>query len=434
MTAMFAMRALAFAALAAISLCGPAWSADEPPDALDLQIDEKPSQGAESAPAEKGATGKLSIEFAAGVVRDRYRQDTVGSHRMSLDFRKSWAIAPGWRFNLSDRLDLQRRLNPGDREAINSLREAHVSWLQPGSDPWGIDVGRLQWRFGPAFGFNPTDVFRGGSLRAFTTADPVGLRENRLGALMVRAQKLWSDGAASIAFAPRVNGGEASDAGLSLDLGSTNPADRVVANWNQRINERLSTQVIWKAERGASPLWGASSTLLVGDAVVAFAEWAGQRSTDQPGSALGVQGERRWRNQVATGATMTLPGQWAVTLEYDFNGRVSDRAATTALVAGDPARMATYAQAAAQAQDSASRHAWMVYATKKALFTSSLDLTALARSNRDDGSWFTWVELRQHWRTADLALQWQRAQGPLLSEYGVLPARTTVQLLGVWYF
>ena len=418
----------------AASLCGTAWSKDDPSDALDLTIDEKPAADGVATTPPRDATGRLSVEFAAGLIRDRYRQDSISSSRLSLDFRKSWSVAPDWRVNLSDRLDLQRRLNPADREAINSVREAHVSWLQPGSDPWSIDVGRLQWRFGPAFGFNPTDLFRGGSLRAFTTADPLSLRENRMGAVMVRAQKLWSDGAASIAWAPRVGGGDASDADFSLDLGSTNPEDRLVANWSQRISERLSAQMVWKAERGAAPLWGASGTWLIGDATAAFAEWAGQRSAEQPAMLLDLPSEQRWRNQLATGATVTLPGQWAVTLEYDFNGRVPDAATVPALVAGDPARMAAYAQAAARAQDSAARRAWMVYVMKKSLFSSNTDLTALARSNRDDGSWFAWLELRHHWRTADLALQWQRAQGKLLSEYGVLPSRTAVQLLGVWYF
>ena len=35
-------------------------------------------------------------------------------------------------------------------------------------------------RFGPGYGYNPTDFFRDGSLRVLTTADPFALHEIRL--------------------------------------------------------------------------------------------------------------------------------------------------------------------------------------------------------------------------------------------------------------
>lgn len=421
------------AAAAGMLAAGSALAADDEA-ALDLQIEEKPAPsladgGAKAPPA---APGRLSLELMVGAQQHRGRDQTVDVHRVSLDFRRVWTLAPGWRFGLSDRLDQQRPIDDGDRSTTNSLREAYVSWQQSGDSPWAVDVGRLQWRNGPAFGFNPTDFLRRGSLRTLTTADPIALRENRLGTLMLRVQKLWADGTVSLALAPKL-ADDPSDGSFSLDLGRTNASDRMLATWSPRLGERVSGQLLWLAERGEAPRFGASGTALLGDAVVAFAEWAGSRHGDGFAALAGRSTAPRWRNQLATGATVSLPGQLAVTLELDYNGAAPSRDAWRA-AAADVLLQASHLGAAAFAQDSASRRAWMLYATKRALFINSLDATALLRRNQDDGSWFAWVELRHHWRQADLALQWQRSQGTASSEYGLIPARQQLQLVGTWFF
>lgn len=429
---MFLRRLTPLLAIAA-GLAFPSARAADDEAALDLQIEDKPAATAAAAgkPA-SDAGARLSLELMVGAQQHRGRGQTVDVHRVSLDFRRVWTLAPGWRFGLSDRLDQQRPIDDGDRSTINSLREAYLSWQQQGDAPWAVDIGRVQWRNGPAFGFNPTDFLRRGALRTLTTADPIALRENRLGTVMLRAQKLWADGAVSVALAPKLEDAP-SNGSFSADLGSTNGEDRMLATWSPRLGERVSGQLLWLAERGQSPRLGANATALLGDAVVGFAEWAGGRQADVFGALAGRSVAPRWRNQLATGATVSLPGQVAVTLELDYNGAAPARDAWRA-AAADPALQARYLGAAAFAQDSASRRAWMLYATKKALLINSLDLTALLRRNQDDGSWFAWMELRHHWRQADLALQWQRAQGNAASEYGLIPARQQLQLVGTWYF
>jgi hypothetical protein len=427
------LRCLPFCVAIAAVLGSLSARAADDESALDLQIEDKPAATTTSAakPATDGG-GRLSLELMVGAQDHRGRGQTVDVHRVSVDFRRVWTLAPGWRFGLSDRLDQQRPLEDGERSTINSLREAYLSWQQEGDAPWAVDFGRLQWRNGPAFGFNPTDFLRRGALRTLTTADPIALRENRLGTVMLRVQKLWADGAVSLALVPKLEDAP-SNASFSADLGSTNSEQRMLATWSPRLGERFSGQLLWLAERGQAPRFGASATALFGDAVVGFAEWAGGRQDDVFAALAGRSVASRWRNQFATGATVSLPGQWAITLELDYNGAAPQRDAWHA-AAADPALQLRYLGAAAFAQDSASRQAWMLYATKKAVFINSLDLTALLRRNQDDSSWFAWMELRHHWRQADLALQWQRAQGSTSSEYGLIPARQQVQVVGTWYF
>jgi hypothetical protein len=64
----------------------------------------------------------------------------------------------------------------------------------------------------------------------------------------------------------------------------------------------------------------------------------------------------------------------------------------------------------------------------------NLDLTAFLRINLVDHSRLRWLELRHHWPNFDLAFQLQQNIGRITSEYGILPDRRVIQLLGTYYF
>ena len=76
----------------------------------------------------------------------------------------------------------------------------------------------------------------------------------------------------------------------------------------------------------------------------------------------------------------------------------------------------------------------MLHAARKGLLLKSLDLGAYLRINPGDGSRLGWIELRQHWSSADLSLQLQDNRGRPASEFGLLPERRSVQLLGTYYY
>jgi hypothetical protein len=56
------------------------------------------------------------------------------------------------------------------------------------------------------------------------------------------------------------------------------------------------------------------------------------------------------------------------------------------------------------------------------------------RFNAEDHSHTGWLEMRYHWPQADAALQWQAQTGKPASEYGLVPHRRLLQVLGTWYF
>lgn len=404
-----------------------AWCADDD-DALSLQA----APAAEAQALAAAPETRLYGEAAVGQVWQRYGQPTLTSHRLSIDLRHRQKLAPGWQWALSDRLDSARPVGDGETSTLNSLREAYASW-QPADGSSVVDLGRVNVRNGPGYGYNPTDYLRDGALRTVTTADPIALRDNRLGTVMLRAQRLWTDGGVSLSLAPKLADGP-SKGSFNLDLGATNARNKLLATWSLRPSDRINGQVLAFAEQGRSTQLGASATALLTDAAVAHVEASRGRADDLLGQALGQPATPQTRNKLVTGLTFTTSTRLALTAEYAYNGAAPDRATWQAAGAAGPQALGRYLQIAQLRQDNATRQAWLFYASQKSLGLKNLDLTALLRINADDHSRLAWVELRHHWDHADLALQWQSTQGSALSEYGVQPYRQTLQLLGTWFF
>lgn len=420
------------AACIALALgCGCAAAAEDD-DALSLQAPAAPEAGS-AQPAAAGRNMRLYVEGTAGRLMRRGGLADADTRRLSIDYSQTFKPAPGWRAVLSDRFDDVHPAGPGERSSANSLREAYAGW-QDESGSTLVEFGRVNLRLGPAYGFNPTDYFRDGALRAVTTADPLALRENRLGTVMLRAQRLWAGGGLMVALAPKLADAP-SDAPLSLDLGATNRHNRGLVAWSGKAGERVNWQLLAYGEQGRGPQLGANLTALLSDAAVAHAEWSRGSEPDRLPQALGTATPSHTRQRLAAGLTYTTSTRLAITAEYAYNGAAPDRAAWNGVGSvGGADALGAYLLDVQQRQDSASRSAWLVYATQKSLGLKNLDLTGFVRVNAEDHSRFAWLELRYHWDRFDAAVQWYGAQGKALSEYGVIPNRQSLQLLGAWYF
>ena len=408
-------------AMLAMLPISPALAADDA-DALALEA-------APAAPA-AGAAKPLRVfgEVAVGRIDQRGGQPALDSRRLSLDLVASATLAPGWRALLSNRLDHIRPDDSGKGDTINSLREAYVSWQQDGGGLI-VEFGRINLRQGPAYGYNPTDYFRSGAVRAATTADPFALRENRLGTVMLRAQRLWADDSLTLALAPKLADAP-SATGASLDLGATNDRQRALLAWGHKLSDKVSGQLSAYTEQGAWPQLGASATGLVGEATVAHIELSSGRTLPLLGQPLVV----KRRGHASSGLTHTLANGLSLTAEYELNGSAPSQAEWDAAAAAGPLPLLGYLQAAQVRQDNGGRQAWLLYASKKDAGFKRLDITALLRLNPSDSSRLFWAEARYHLGPADLSLQWLATLGSALSEFGVLPYRRQVQVLGTWYF
>jgi hypothetical protein len=400
--------------------------ADDDSDALKL----------EGAPPEAAPAGlrdtKIFLEGAVGNSSRRYQLGSQDIRRVSLDFSHTSRLGNGLRVVLSDRIDYLYPDVAGTDATTNSLREAYVSWQGEGGSTV-VEFGRINLRYGPAYGYNPTDFFRDGSLRTLTTANPFALRENRLGSVMLRAQRLWADGSLSVALSPKLANNPSQD-GWSLDLGSTNNTDRALVALGSKLSQLVSIQLLAYKVDGLPTTLGASMTTLLSDAATAQVEWSRGKEPDLFSRALRLPSPSITRNRLAGGLSYTTAGKLSITAEYQYNGFALSKANAATLAANSPSSQVAYLIDAQRRQDLAPRQAYLIYVTQKDLFLKDMDLTAFVRVNAGDRSRLAWMELRRHWSSFDVAFQLQQHLGSRTSEYGILPDRRVIQLLGTYYF
>jgi hypothetical protein len=304
--------------LAGALSCGMARGADDEAAALDL----KPT--GQAASAETSARPlRLFGEMAAGRLQQRYGLPSEDARRASLDLTWTFKQA-GWRGVFSNRLDDMHPVDAGSRSTLNSLRELYVGW-QDAAGRLSFDVGRVNDRNGPAYGFNPTDYFRDGSVRAITSADPLAQRQNRLGTVMLRARQLWQGGGVSLALAPKL-ADRPSRNSFSADWGATNYADRALLSLSLQPSDRVGLQGFFFHQDGRGAQIGANGSALLGASTVGFFEWSGGKDRDLLASAMTDGASSRTRHRATGGLTYTTASRLSLTAEYEYNGFALDKA------------------------------------------------------------------------------------------------------------
>ena len=403
--------------------------------AASAQTTELDALSLESAPVvtpKAASDTKFFVEGAVGTATQRYVSGNRDLGRFSLDFSHTARLAPGLRATMSNRLDYFDPKDAGTDAAINSLREAYVTW-QPEAGRTVVEFGRINLRYGPGYGYNPTDFFRDGSVRALTSANPFALRENRLGSVMLRAQRLWVGGSLSIAYSPKLADEPSAD-GWSLDLGSTNNRDRALIALGTQFSQSVSAQILVYKEAGLSPTLGASLNALVSDAATAHLEWSNGSEPDLLSRVLAQPSATTTRNRFVGGLSYTTASKLSITAEYQYNGFALAQADWATLGAASAPRQVAHLIEAQRRQELVPREAYLLYLTQKSLGLKNLDLTAFLKVNAGDQSQLVWAELRHHWPKFDLAFQIQQHIGNPTSEFGILPDRTVMQVLGTYFF
>lgn len=402
----------------------------------DVRCEDEDALALQAAPSSEGSKEvplRLALEASFGRIERTQGLGAQDGRRVSIDLRYSRRLGPAWRLSFSDRLDDIHPLPEGQRSTRNSLRELYAAWQEQGSET-SVEIGRINLRHGPAMGYNPTDYFRAGALRTITTADPIALRENRLGTGLLRVSRLGADTGYSVAIAPKLDSADDTGNAWSPAFGATNNNDRILLTGNARLSERINFQALALAERGRSPSLGASTTALLSDAVVAYGEWSYEKSRSLRDEILSAPGSAKRYHKAAVGMTYTLPTGLAVTAEAEYNGAGLDREAWMQVLGHGPAAYERYVALTQPSQELGSVRAWLIYATQKGVGLKQLDLTGFVRQNAHDHSRLVWAELRYHWDRFDAAFQWQRSSGTDRSEFGVNPYRQIVLLQGTWYF
>lgn len=336
-------------------------------------------------------------------------------NRTSVDALDTWTIEGDLSATLSDRLNLieENDYNFVSRQTVrNDFREAYLTW-EPLTRNY-LEAGRINLRNGIALGFNPTDYFKTRTAVAQASLDPSVIREDRLGTVMVRDQAIWSDGAASVAFAPKLYSPtpitDPSRLGIDPLFDRTNAADRFLATIEYDVAD-LSPQALVYHE-GSETQFGLNLSHPIGQSIIAYAEASTGKQPDLIAAALAYAKETavlpvaapilpptdpsaRYRSDLAAGASWTPVAKLTLNAEYHFHqagfsGRDwNNWFATGAAHAGVPAisNELWYIRGYANAeQEPLTRQQAFFRADWSDAFVTDLELTALTFVDLYDGS------------------------------------------------
>ncbi len=379
--------------------------------------------GSDSAAVAKSASLVVEGALTEAQLPSGYESE----ERVSLDYRDDVVLGAGWRAIVADRLDLDW-LDGGQQ--INTLKEAYVGW-QPLSNLL-IDAGRVNARQGVALGYNPTDFFKADALRTVDSLDPDSLRDQRLGTVMLRGETLWSSGAFTALYAPRLADAP-SNGPYSADWGATNHENRWLVSVSQRLGGVFAPQWLLFGQQGQAPQAGVNLTAVLGQATVVFAEASGGRMRSLWAESLDLTGSEALRGRASAGLTYSTSNKLSLSLEYEYDGAALSRAGWNAARQGDPESYGRYRGYVADQQELPTQHGVFAYAAWQDFMTRHLDLSAFVRVDLVDHSRLPWAELRYHWSHIDAAMRWQDYFGGSTSDFGASPTRQTWQVLLDYY-
>ena len=466
------MRRLA-GGLACLAFAGAAAAADEDKDLELIPNAAKPAAAGNAAPS-AGSTGeRIFVENALGF--NSLRDDLLvpqppplppkWQERLFADARIEWPLGPGAFFAYSGRLNLVAEENlgfPNRGNVTHDLRELYASF-EPRTREY-VDMGRINVKSGVALGFNPTDFFKARAVVDPLTADPRVLREDRLGAAMIRGQLVEEAGSIGALFGPKLTEpapvGTDPYRGFSPLFGRTNSTNRWLVKGSIPLADGVNPEALVFGEEGHVK-FGANLTESVGQSTVAYLEWSGGRRLGiideafafgretgviPPAASglIGQGGEERFLNQVAVGASYTTQSKVTFNLEYHYNAAGfsdSDWNKWFALGEGQPAtssiaRALWYIRAYAnERQEPLQRQAVFLRGDWVDFLVPKLELTGFVLADTHDGS--TLMQLQadyaytDNWSFGALAAA---TTGGRRSNFGSLPQGASVLLKATRYF
>lgn len=355
-----------------------------------------------------------------------------------LDSRHEWTLDGRTRFAWSNRLEWSTGTlaETGSRHA---LREAYVS-RDLGGHRY-LDAGRIQLRSGVALGWNPTDWLRANSVGP-AQQSPTTARENRIGAVMLRAQQTGASGTAELAVVPRLRARKDTalpDWGWHLDRG--NDARAVFARISPRLSDRTSLDLSALSRDGQAPGWGIGLSTVVSPRWLAWLEgqWQSRAGLAGPGVTPPAS---RLHARVASGLSVTLDAGAVLSAEWHRADDALDpddwRAWRDAAARSTDARqaLATLRADRARQMDPLVRDSlYLRLQWNDALRDGQFDLSGFVRLNPYDHS--RWWQLDGAWHLRpdwSLRLTLASTQGATGSEHGSRALRHVTALTSELHF
>ena len=453
-----------------------------PPDAKKIENDDldkipnpQPSSEADARPAaSRSGNERAYVENAFTGSLDRrnlvppFPQSTSAAwqERLFVDVRREWRVSPRVTLTFSDRVNVRAENDLvwfTQQSVINDWREGFLSWEVV--DNTYVDAGRINVKSGAALGFDPTDFFKTRAVVEPLSSDPSVLREDRLGTLMLRAQRIWTVGSMTVAFAPAVAHLSAiySDTNLpSLDpsFGRTNARARLLVKGSLNVSANFNPELLVYHE-GDRTRFGLNITRGIGQNVVAYAEWAGGAQAGVIDDALADGRDTRvlpvgapnlladdsgskFREDLSVGGSFSTKPKLTLNVEYHFHQAGFDKrewerwftagqgTTSASLAARELWLIRSYAL---DRQDPLTRHSLFARADWVDAFIRHLELTGFVNVDMYDGSGLAQIAAdyfaSSRWT---VGVQASVSAGGARSDFGSLPQRGSMLFKLARYF
>jgi hypothetical protein len=441
----------------------------------DVDLIPRAAPSAPAAPSATPANGTTRIFVENAFVATALRDDLLvpspppspprWEDRLFADARLEWPLGANAFVAYSGRLNLKVQEDlgfPNRGNVTHDWRELYVS-AEPQPRAY-VDAGRINVKSGVALGFNPTDFFKARAVVDPLTADPRALREDRLGALMLRGQRVGERVTFSAAYAPKVR--DPAPVAIDPDRGfdplfdRTNASNRWLVKASAQLGDGFNPEGLFYHDVNGSKL-GVNLAESVGQSAVVYLEWAGgrrlgivdeafafgrQTGTIPPSApdVIGQGGEKRFRSQLAAGASYTTETRITFNLEYHYNGAGfsdSDWDRWFSIGQGRPAsspitRSLWFVRGyASDQQEPLQRHAVFARMDWVDFLVPKLELTGFALVDAQDGS--ALVQLQADYARSDtwsFGMLAAGTTGGRRSNFGSLPREASVLLRATRYF
>lgn len=364
------------------------------------------------------SSGRRFADLFVNLRRSPATSSSQVQGNVALDHYHNGSFNSNLQWVVSGRVDLDSA--PGAGLSANSLSlSLREAYLTAHIDALNVDIGRINIRDGVALGYNPSDVFRSGSLLARRTEDPARLRESRLGVVGLQARYATDVGNFSGLIAPKIsvdNKKHWYDPQLSAVNGvDTQTYFKYTA---PRWNDVYSSLVLHRSPATGNTL-GINSTGNIGQHIIAYIEYAKLKRTQLPNNVDGSLALKRDYTQVAFGASYSTERRQTWTLEYQHNGA----GLGTEQWRGDwqsasPATLTSIVSDTLKRQDPLAKKSVMALLQWDQLLTADDDLTCLARANLIDKSRLLWCEWRYKLPRSEWSMSGARLVGAARSEFG----------------
>lgn len=383
--------------------------------------------------------------------------------RAFLDARVTVPVSGQVSLIYSGRLNLRAEEGldfPSHQSVRHDLREAYVAW-DDGKGAF-VDVGRINLKSGVALGFNPTDFFKTRAVVEPVSSDPSVLREDRLGAAMIRAQQVFEGATLTVAFAPKLYGltkiyGNADLPTANPMFDRTNAENRLLLKASVTLPGDLSPEALVLFHDGA-PRFGLNLTRGFGQKIIGYLEWAGgdRRSLAAEALAYGretgtlpllapppfaVSDKDGFRSDLSAGFSYTTTSKITFNLEYQLHQAGFSAADWRGWFANPPRPAFADAERwyirsyAGDQQEPIARQALFLRADRQDAFVRNLELSGFISADLRDGSAIGQVSadyfLSRRWTLGLLA---SANGGRRRSDFGVLPTDGSVVLRLSRYF